>query len=386
MYSLFDYFLRSKNIPLTKPLIPNKRLFNMYLNDIFNSRMLTNRSFYVKKLENNLEKFIETESIVLTSNGTSAIESILKTYKLEIQGERDEIIVPAFTFVATVSAIISSGFKPVFVDVIFENGTIDPKKVEELINKKTCAIMGVHIYGNPCKNNELEKIAMQYNLRLFYDASHAFGVKQNGNSILKYGNASAVSFHATKIFTTCEGGGVITNELDKIHLIRNFINHGIQSLYKIKVVGTNSKMSELHAAYGLSVIKKLPKAIKKRKKIYNKYVCFFERMNLDVYPFLDNKSCEHNYIYAPFFFANPHHRDCLHDYLREKNIFVKKYFYPLLTDIDVFKKNFKNYPKLEISQKLSKSILCFPLYDSLSKRDLKSIFFEIDNYFKNKVN
>ena len=213
MLSIFDYFLRSKDIPLTKPLIPNKRLFRNYLNNILNSRMLTNRSFYVRKLEDTLKKFFGTEYIVLTSNGTSAIESILKTYKLEIQEEKDEIIVPAFTFVATVSSIITSGFKPIFVDVLSDNGTIDPKRVKELINNKTFAIMGVHIYGNPCKNKELEKIAIQHDIKLFYDASHAFGVEENGNSILNYGNASAVSFHATKIFTTCEGGGVISKEL-----------------------------------------------------------------------------------------------------------------------------------------------------------------------------
>ena len=193
-------------------------------------------------------------------------------------------------------------------------------------------------------------------------------------------------FHATKIFTTCEGGGVISKEFGKIDLIRNLINHGIESLYKIKLVGTNSKMSELHAAYGLSVIDKIPKAIKKRRKIYYRYVNFFEVMNLNVYPFIDDKLCNHNYIYAPFLFKNSNERDGLHDYLRNKNIFVKKYFYPLLTDINVFKKEFTNVHKLEISKELSKSILCLPLYDSLSKKDLEYIFNEIHYYFKNKDN
>lgn len=375
---MFQIFKSSKT-NITKPLKPNKRIYSKLFNDCISNGYLTNYSKYVKKLENDLSTKYDCSSLVLTSSGTKALEVLLSSLKKNTNNL--EIIVPSYTFVATVSAIINSGFIPVFADVKRTNCTIDPFRVQELVNDRTIAILGVHLFGNPCDYKSLSAIAKTNDIKIFFDASHAFNVRQNNQPIINYGDGSSLSFHATKVFTTGEGGAIVSSNDELINFSRKFINHGIVNESEVGLIGCNGKMSELNAIYGLSTIDLIPKAIKKRKNIYNKYKNFFLEKNIQTEAKLDTESCNHNYSYAPFCFVNKKIRDNLYIHLRKNNIYVRKYFSPLVSEFEPFKKYTSEKTELSNSEYLSDHILFFPIHSYLSNFELKFIFSEIKSFF-----
>ena len=370
---------KNKEINITKPLKPNRRIYKNLINDCISRGFLTNNSKYVKRLENQLSINHNLNSHVLTSNGTIALQTLLSSIKKD--PIRKEIIVPSYTFVATIAAIVNSGFIPKFADVKRQNATIDPESIKKLISSKTIAILGVHLFGNPCDYISLNSIAKENSLKLFFDASHAFEVSQNNQPIVNFGDGSTLSFHATKIFTTGEGGAIISSDLETINFSRNYINHGIVNESEVGQIGSNGKMSELNAIYGLSTIDQLPKAIKKREKIYNSYKNFFLEKKIYNEAKLDNNSCNHNYSYAPFCFKNNQIRDGLYDHLRKKNIYVRKYFSPLVSEFKPFKKYISQNTELSISKYFADHVLCFPIHPYLSNFEIKYIFSEIESFF-----
>lgn len=375
---MFRNFKRT-GINITKPLRPNKWIYKNLINDCISKGFLTNNSKYVKKLENKLSINHNFNSLVLTANGTIALQTLISSLKKD--PNKKEIIVPSYTFVATIAAIINSGFIPKFADVKKTNATIDPNSVKKLISSKTIAILGVHLFGNPCDYNSLNSIAKDNSLKLFFDASHAFEVRQNNQPIINFGDGSSLSFHATKIFTTGEGGALISSNIETIKFSRKFINHGIVNESEVDQIGCNGKMSELNAIYGLSTIDQIPKAIKKREEIYNSYKNFFLEKKIYIEAKLDNNSCTHNYSYAPFCFKNKEIRDGLYDHLRKNNIYVRKYFSPLVNEFKPFKKYLSKECDITVSKYFADHILCLPIHPYLSRIDLNYIFRKINSFF-----
>ena len=379
-YKLLFRKFKNSNINITKPLRPNKRIYKKLINDCISNGFLTNYSKYVKRLENELSIKYNLNPLVLSANGTLALQTLISS--INKVPNKKEIIVPSYTFVATVAAIINAGFVPKFADVKRENGTIDPNYIKKIISSKTIGIVGVHLFGNPCDYITLNSIAKDHSIKLFFDASHAFEVRQNNQPIINFGDGSSLSFHATKIFTTGEGGAVISSDKEIIDFTRNFINHGIFNESEVGLIGCNGKMSELNAIYGLSTIDQVPKAIKKRKKIYYSYKKFFLEKTINVESKLDDESCHHNYSYAPFCFENKKIRDGLYDHLRKKKIFVRKYFSPLISEFKPFKKYLSKKTNLSASKYFADHILCFPIHPYLSNFELKNILSEIEAFFK----
>lgn len=375
---LFRIFKRSKT-NITKPLKPNKLIYNKLINDCIKNGYLTNNSKYVRELENYLLTKYNSNPLLLTSSGTVALQVLLSSLKKN--KNKLEIIVPSYTFVATVSAIINTGFIPIFADIKRTNATIDPVRVKELVNDRTLAIMGVHMFGNPCDHKSLSDIAKKHDIKIFFDASHAFNVRQNNQPIINFGDGSALSFHATKVFTTGEGGAIVSSNDELINFSRKFINHGIINESEVGLIGCNGKMSEFNAIYGLSTIDLIPKAIKKRKVIYNNYKKFFLKKNIKSEAKLDTESCNHNYSYAPFCFENKIIRDKLYNHLRKNNIYVRKYFSPLVSEFRPFKKYTSENTELRVSKYFADHVLCFPIHPYLSYFELKFIFSKIESFF-----
>ena len=366
----------------SKPILPNLEIFNKNLNDLIKSGVFANNGEFHKLLSNKLKIFLKVENTVLTSSCTSSIRSILAIHNFD--ENKREIIVPSFTFVATVSSIVASGYIPKFVDVLINDGTIDPRQVEKAISKNTFAILGVHSYGNPCSNNILQEIAERYNVKLFYDAAHAFGVTKNNESILNWGDASALSFHATKVFNTCEGGAIVSKNSHIINNSNTYINHGIDTQEEeksIKTLGMNAKLSELNAAFGLAVIDKVNISISIRKKIYKKYLESFSMIHELFKPFLNICECNHNFAYAPFIVKNKNKRDELINFLKSHEIISKKYFYPLVSDMKPYLKYQPN-KMLENSLEISNRVICLPIHPLITEEQLEYIIIKVKNFFK----
>lgn len=349
--------------------LPDITLYRKYLKKIWATSWITNNGEYVQQLEKKLEKYLEVKHVVLVTNGTLALQLILKALNL-----KGEIITTPFTFAATTNAIIWEGLTPVFTDIDPDTFNIDPRDVEKKITAKTTAILAVHVYGNPCNIESLERIAKKHKLKLIYDAAHAFGVKYKNKSVLNYGDASILSFHATKIFSTAEGGAIIVKDeklFEKLKLFRNF---GIKSEEEIVSAGINAKMNELQAALGLCNLKDIDKKIGKTRRIYEKY-CKLLKTNPHI-KFQRITSSIHNYCYMPVCFENQKTRDLVYNKLVQNNIKPRKYFYPLTSDFAYVKKILKKtFREDEISNavNISRRILCLPIYPSLSLETIDKV-------------
>jgi len=338
--------------------------FVKYLEKIWKSRWLTNDGEFVQLLEKELMDYLEVKNLVLLSNGTIAMQLALKA--LDIKGE---VITTPFTFSATTNVILWENCKPVFVDIDSETFNLNSKEIESAITDKTSAILAVHVYGNPCYVERLQNIATKYNLKLIYDAAHCFGVQYNGQSVLNYGDITTMSFHATKLYHSIEGGAVVTqdNELaEKLKLLRNF---GIVSEEKVVLPGVNAKMNEFQAVMGLCNLEDIDERIIKRKQVYEHYQ---EKLaDMPGISFQKIIASRYNYIYMPVCFENNQIRNKIYsDLLNKYNIKTRKYFYPLTADFDYFLDSKNNYTlnknKLNIAHSVSDRILCLPLYTDLS--------------------
>jgi len=337
----------SKPIYVTKPFLPPLEEFTKGLEKIWSSNILTNRGPYHEELEKKLKEYLKVLNISLFSNATLALYTTLKILNLE----NCDIITTPYTFPATSHVIKLVNSKPVFVDINYDNCCINTDKIEENITPKTRAILAVHVYGNYCNVYAIDKIAKKHNLKVIYDAAHCF---EPSNSILQYGDFSVLSFHATKVFNTFEGGAVVSHETYLKETIDRFCNFGIAYEDNIPDVGFNAKMNEVQALAGVLNLKYIDEVLKKRKLIAKRYNDSFHN-KIKVVP-------SHNNSYYPILVDK---RQDLYDKLLKNNIYSRKYFYPLITHLDCYKCNFN----LPIATEISDKILCLPLYPDLSKKE-----------------
>lgn len=347
-------------INVTKCYLPPYEEYEKQLKKIWETNWLTNQGPLLQELEGKLKKYLEIEYFHFLNNGTIALQLAIQA--LELHGS--EIITTPFSFVATTSSILWEHCTPVFVDIETNNFNIDPDKIEEKITSKTKAIMATHVFGYPCDVEKIEEIAKKYDLKVIYDAAHAFGNIYKGKSLLSYGDVATCSFHATKVFHTGEGGCIVTNNKDtneKIDLLKRF---GFDK-DNYKYAGINAKNSEFHAAMGLVVYKHLKEIIAKRKEItakYNKLLSGYVQRPKDVEDF------QYNYIYYPVVFKSEEELLRVFNALNEKEIFPRRYFYPSLNTLP-FLKNVS----CPISEDISKRIACLPLDTYLELSDVDNI-------------
>jgi dTDP-4-amino-4,6-dideoxygalactose transaminase len=340
-------------INVTKTYLPDKEKYKKYIDEIYENCWVTNNGTLVQKLEKRLAEYLGVKNIVLVSNGTVALEIAYRTL-----GLKGFVITTPFSFVATTSSLVTNQLLPIFADIEKNTFNINPKKIEKLITLNTSAILSVHVFGNACNVEEINKIASKYNLRVIYDAAHAFDVKYKEQSILNYGDISTLSFHATKLFHTIEGGALIINDDELVQKARYLINFGIKNQEEIPHLGTNAKMNEFEAAMGLCVLDDMEKIKNKRKSLIENYkkelkglVQFQEQ----------NDNATENYSYFPILFKSEKELLKIQKALNSEQIFPRRYFYPSLDTLEYIE------PKQEckISRDISKRILCLPVYYDL---------------------
>ena len=348
-------------INVTKTYLPNKEKYQKYVDEIFESGWITNNGPKVKALEKRLAKYLGVKNIVLVSNGTVALEIAYRT--LDIKGFA---ITTPFSFVATTSSLVTNNILPIFADIDKETLNINSKNIEQLITPNTSAIVPVHVFGNACEVEEIEQIAKKHDLKVIYDAAHAFDVKYKAKSVLNYGDISTLSFHATKLFHTIEGGALIINDDKLAQKARYLINFGIKNSEEISHLGTNAKMNEFEAAMGLCLLDDIKEIEEKRKIVIENY-----RKELkDLVQFQkQNEDATENYSYFPVIFKNEEQLLKVQKALNKKDIFPRRYFYPSLDTLSYIE------PKQEckISRDVSSRLLCLPLYTGLENKNLEKI-------------
>jgi dTDP-4-amino-4,6-dideoxygalactose transaminase len=347
-------------INVTKSDLPPLEKYMEYLKKIWANGWLTNDGEFVQQLTKKLEDYLKTKNLVLMSNGTLTLQIALKAL-----GVKGEVITTPFTFAATTNVLLWEGLTPVFADIDKETYNLDPVDVENKITDKTCAILAVHVYGNPCYVKQLEAIAHRHNLKLIYDAAHAFGVEYEREPIVNFGDISTLSFHATKVFNTIEGGAVATSDDELVEKLKLMRNHGIKSEFEVVLPGINAKMNEFQAAMGLSNLDFVDKAIALRKTLYEHYVEGLSGLQIQFQKIIASK---YNFSYMPILFETAKERDSVYSLLIEKNIKSRKYFYPLTVNFDYFTAAGVNLVKkygLVNASEIADRILCLPLYPSL---------------------
>ena len=361
----------SKPIYVTQPSLPDLDRFKEELENIWESKWLTNNGKYHEQFEHALKEFLDVENVSLFTNGTIALIIALKA--LRITGE---VITTPYSFVATTHALHWNGIKPVFCDIRREDFNIDTEKIEALITPATTAIMPVHVYGNPCNHSRIQEIADIYGLKVIYDAAHAFGVEFQNNSILNWGDLSVLSFHATKTFNTIEGGAIITKSSALKKRLDYFKNFGFAGETRVIGYGINGKMNELISAYGILQLDNIETDIKKRKYIANWYRNALKNIpGLSIY--YDFPEVTHNYTYFPILIdpsVFPLTRDELYARFKHHNIYTRRYFYPLISQFPAYKELASaSKENLPIATQLTKQVLCLPIHASLSEQDLQRI-------------
>ncbi|KGK10162.1 DegT/DnrJ/EryC1/StrS family aminotransferase [Vibrio navarrensis] len=356
-----------KKITVTSPLLPPLEELTPYLEDIWQRKWLTNNGYYHQQLEAALCDYLGVSYISLFSNGTLALITALQALDLE-----GEVITTPYSFVATSHAIKWNNLTPVFVDIDPTTFNLDPSKIEAAITDKTCAILPVHVYGNPCDHDAIQAIADKHNLKVIYDAAHAFGVKKDGESILNMGELSILSFHATKAYSTIEGGAVVCHSQemkDKLDRLKNF---GFESETEISLCGMNAKLNEVQAAFGLVTLKYIDEAITKRKRIAEFYENHLASVD-GIITFKQESCVEANYSYFPIIIIEDKlgiSRNDLFDALKKNDILARRYFYPLITNFKEYR-NFQN--ELPCSEEISNSVICLPIHNDLTQLDLEFV-------------
>lgn len=353
-----------EKIMVTKSFLPPFEEYSKEIEKIWLTNWLTNMGPLHEELKNQLEEYLKVKYLTLSNNGHLALEIGLKGLDLPKDGE---VITTPFTFASTTHAIVNSGLKPVFCDIEMKTYNIDVEKIEALITDKTVAIMPVHVFGNPCEVKKIEAIAKKHNLKVFYDAAHAFGVEIDGRGIGEFGDISMFSLHATKVFNSVEGGVLTYNNLQlqkKLRLLKNF---GIAGQEVVELVGLNCKMNEFQAAMGIVNLRYIDDQILKRKIITTRY-----RENLKkiqgIHYIKDLENIKHNYSYFPIVIDEKifgKTRDQLFEELKEYNVFTRKYFYPLVTDFNCYKEQYINV-KLLNAKYISDRVLTLPIYGDLT--------------------
>ncbi|MEJ8598865.1 DegT/DnrJ/EryC1/StrS family aminotransferase [Riemerella anatipestifer] len=346
---------------VTKTYLPPIEEYMSFVQRAYDKAWLTNRGELVLELEKKLKKYLNVKNIVLTTNGTLPIQIAIKALNL-----KGEIITTPFSYVATTSSIVWENCKPVFVDIEPDYLTIDPLKIESAITSDTTAILATHVFGNPCDVEAIEKIAKRYGLKVVYDAAHAFGVTYKGESLFSYGDVSTCSFHATKIFHCGEGGCMIANDEELMHRLFYMHNFGHETPTSFYDVGINAKMSELQAAMGLAVYNHYDEILNGRKRAVDLYLSLLEGTGVEVLKIRENT--EWNYHYFPVVFRTEEELLRVQKEMNNKNIFPRRYFYPSLNTL-----NYVDYVPTPISESISRRVLCLPLFDSISKKEILKV-------------
>ncbi|MBC5591915.1 DegT/DnrJ/EryC1/StrS family aminotransferase [Bacteroides sp. NSJ-21] len=363
--------MENKVITVTSPLLPSLDDFIPYLQDIWNRKWLTNNGYYHQELEKALCEYLKVPYISLFTNGTLPLMCALQA--LRITGE---VITTPYSFVATTHALWWNGIKPVFVDIDPETCNIDPDKIEAAITPKTTAIMPVHVYGKPCDTERIQAIADKYGLKVIYDAAHAFGVEVGGKSILNAGDMSTLSFHATKVYNTIEGGALICHDEKTKKRIDYLKNFGFAGETTVIAPGINGKMDEVRSAYGLLNLKQVDAAIEARRLVAVRYR---EALRpIKGITFFDDMPCvRHNYSYFPIFIDAESYgmtRDDLYFKMKENNVLGRRYFYPLISDFSTYRElESAKVENLPVSVKIADSVMCLPMYHGLSEGDVERI-------------
>lgn len=358
-------------INVTRSSMPEFSEYCEEIKELWESHWLTNMGVKHKQFEAMLKEYLNTSFVALYTNGHLALENVIAAFDFK---EGSEVITTPFTFASTTHAIVRNGLVPVFCDINGEDYTIDANKIESLITEKTCAILPVHVYGNICDTEKIEQIAKKYNLKVIYDAAHAFGVTKNGVNAANMGDASMFSFHATKVFNTIEGGAVTFKDENFVWLLNDLKNFGIRGPEEVAFVGGNAKMSEFQAAMGICNLRHIETEIAKRKTVaehYKKRLTGVEGIKL----------CEaqegvvSNYAYFPVVFENyKYSRNEVFNMLAEKQIVARKYFYPLVNEYDCY----KNLPTADVTKtptakNVADNVLTLPLYADLKIDDVDKI-------------
>jgi dTDP-4-amino-4,6-dideoxygalactose transaminase len=356
---------------LTQPFLPPLEEFSVYLEDIWNSKFLTNQAKYHKEFEKQLCDYLGVKFVSLFTNGTLALITALQA--LRITGE---VITTPFSFVATTHSLWWNNIKPVFVDIEPDTFNLNPEKIEAAITPQTTALLPVHVYGNPCNVEKIQNIADTYGLKVIYDACHAFGVKLNNQSILNYGDLSVLSFHATKVFTTFEGGAIISKDEATKKRIDYLKNFGFAGETTVVAPGINAKMNEFQSALGILQLKYFDEAVQKRHDIAEQYR---EKLStLKGIIFLnDIEGITHNYGYFPILIDEKKYgknRDEVYSVLKENMIYTRRYFYPLISQFPTYKGLDSAKPEnLPIAEQVTKKVLCLPVYPDLSMSSVNQI-------------
>lgn len=351
----------SEIINVTKSYLPSLEEYISEISTLWENHYLTNYGELNDKLVKNLKKYLKTEKLHYVSNGTIALQLAISALNIQC----GEIITTPFTFIATITSILWQRCKPVFVDINREDFNIDVTKIEEKITSNTKCILAVHCFGFPCDIVNIEKIAKKYNLKIIYDAAHSFGTKINGKSILKYGDISCCSFHATKVFHTVEGGLCVVNNKKINEKLEAIKNYGIKD-GKFEYIGINAKNSEFHAAMGICVLKHIDEIIKIRKY---KYELYKKNLSSKVYIPQLPQNFKHNYIYFPIVLQNEDNLLLILEKLKTKKIYPRRYFYPCVNHASyIIDKN-----DTPIAEEISKKIICLPLDTYIDDTTILSI-------------
>lgn len=359
-------------ILVTSPLLPDLKEFNQYLEQIWESKWITNNGSFHQQLEKALAEYLGVEYISVFTNGTLPLITALQALGLT----KGEVITTPYSFVATTHSIWWNQLTPVFVDIEKETCGMDPAKIEAAITPNTVAIMPVHCYGKPCKTKEIDAIAKKHGLKVIYDAAHAFGVRVNGESILNTGDISTLSFHATKVYNTIEGGALVCHSAEMKHQIDNLKNFGFRGEVTVEAPGINGKMDEVRASYGLLNLKRVDAAIEARQKVANTYREALRDVK-GIRFFDDMVGVRHNYSYFPIFVDAEQYgmtRDGLYEKMKTENVYGRRYFYPLITAFEPY----RDYPSaaeanLPIATKIADQVICLPMHHELTKDDVERV-------------
>ena len=360
-----------QKITVTAPLLPNLDEFNTLLKDIWDSKWITNNGQFHQQLETELCKYLKVPYISLFTNGTIPLLTALQA--LRITGE---VITTPYSFVATTHSLWWNGIKPVFVDIEESTCGIDPDKIEAAITPKTTAIMPVHCYGKPCNTKRIQEIADKYGLKVIYDAAHAFGVEVDGESVLNAGDISTLSFHATKVYNTVEGGAMVMHDAEMKKRVDFLKNFGFANETSVVAPGINGKMDEVRSAFGLLNLRKVDDAINARQKIAQIYRKELRDVS-GVRFFDDMPGVRHNYSYFPIFINAAKFgmtRDELYFKMKEQNVLGRRYFYPLISEFSTYRGLPSANPQnLPVATRIANEVICLPMHHELSDNDLERV-------------
>lgn len=358
-------------INVTMPFLPPKETYQKYIDEIWQRNWLTNNGPLVNELELSLKRYLKLKHLLFLNNGTMALQLAIKALNLT-----GEIITTPFSYVATTSSIVWEHCTPVFVDIDSNTLNIDPQLIEQAITPNTSAILATHVFGNPCDIEAIENIARKHNLKTIYDAAHCFGTTYKDQSVLNYGDISCISFHATKLFHTIEGGAVVTQRPELLQKMASLRNFGHNGPYAFNGVGINGKNSEFHAAMGLCNLNYIEAILDKRKQDSFRYDRWLGDLQCCRRPVI-NPNCNYNYAYYAVIFTSE--ADCVGvlNELQKRNIFVRRYFYPSLSTLDYAPKS-----DCQNSEDIACRILCLPLYYDLSSAEIDMISRYIKRFFR----